>query len=306
MKEKIFIPDIECESCTKLLNRKFKNINGVDEFTVENDGIEVEYNQKVVSSDKLIKNIESLGFRASLNPFERKNLKERLRDMKENKEKYKTMRKVFWYSLFIFLILFGLQAIAYFGFLNSIPNFLSKFGIWLFYLDISVAALAASAWYMYTQKGHVTCMTGMMIGMTLGMQTGMMIGAVHGAVNGFFIGAMVGMIIGTIAGIISGTSCGNMGIMQGMMAGIMGGTMGPMITMMMFTDHVKIFMPFYIVINLAILAGFVYMYFEEVVENKKIVKRDIDFISLAAISIIITFALTALVIYGPKSVLFGG
>jgi copper chaperone CopZ len=306
MKEKIFIPDIECDSCTKLLNRKFKNIEGVEEFTIENDGIEVQYDREAVSSDKLIKNIQSLGFRASLNPFERKNFRERMRDMRENRGKYATMRKAFWYSIFIFLILLGLQAIAYFGFLSSIPDFLAKFGIWLFYLDISVAALAASAWYMYTQKGHITCMTGMMIGMTLGMQTGMMIGAVHGAVNGFFIGAMVGMLSGTIVGFISGSSCGNMGIMQGMMAGIMGGTMGPMITMMMFTDHVKIFMPFYIVINLLILAGFIYMYFEEVVENKKIVKRDVDFMSLAAISVIVTFALTALLVYGPKSVLFGG
>jgi hypothetical protein len=142
--------------------------------------------------------------------------------------------------------------------------------------------------------------------MTLGMQTGMMVGAVHGAINGFFIGAMAGMLLGTITGFVTGASGGTMGVVQGMMAGVMGGTMGAMITMMMFTDHVKIFMPFYIVINLMILAGFIYMYFEEVVENKKIMKREVDFISLAAISIIITFALTALVVYGPKSVLFGG
>jgi hypothetical protein len=259
-----------------------------------------------VKIEDMIETIKELGFRASLRPFERKNLKERLRDFKEHKPKYAMMIRAFNYTLLLMAILLIIEAIAYFGFWKFIPSFLPKYGLWMLYLDISVATIGASLWYMYLYKTNVTCMTGMMIGMTVGMQIGMMVGIIFGAVNGFFIGSMVGMILGTIAGAIAGSNCGIMGILQGMMAGIMGGTMGPMIGLMMFTDHIKIFMPFFMLFNILILAGFVYMYYEEVVENRKdVVKRDIDFVTLASIGVIATAILLVIMLYGPKSLLFG-
>jgi len=214
-------------------------------------------------------------------------------------------KKVILYTTVIFIALVLMHIIAYFGIFSSIPNFLGKYIWWIFYLDVSVAALAGALWYYASYKGYVSCMASMMIGMTVGMQTGMMLGAVFGAVNGFFIGAMVGMILGTIAGVITGRSS-VMGFVQGMMSGVMGGTMSAMITVMMFTDHILVFMPFYMIINVVILAGFVYMYHDEVIkDNKEIVKDEVDLATMIAICIIFTAILTTILVYAPKSLLFG-
>lgn len=217
----------------------------------------------------------------------------------------KLVNKSIMYAVFSFIILTLLEFIAYFGFLRNIPGFFAHYAIWFFYLNISVSALGGAIWYIASYRSRVTCMTGMMLGMTVGMQTGMMLGAVVGATNGFFTGAMVGMILGITSGILAGKSCGVMGVMEGMMAGIMGGTMGPMVSLMMFTDHINIFMPFYITANLAILCGLVYMYFTEVVkDNSEVVIEKVDFATLISAIVIITLVLSLIIIYGPKSPLF--
>ena len=218
----------------------------------------------------------------------------------------KTHHKSIKYASVGLLILILLEAIAYIGFFQAIPNFFSKYIWWIIYLDISIASLGASLHYMMSYKSEAPCMTGMMIGMTVGMQIGMMIGAVVGATNGFFSGAMVGMILGSIGGTLAGkTSKSTMSWLQGLMSGIMGGTMGPMISVMMFTDHLVIFMPVYIILNVVLLIGFMKMYHEELVhDNKELVHKNIDFITFVSASVIITFVILFVMVYGPKSALF--
>ncbi len=217
-----------------------------------------------------------------------------------------THSKALKYGAVTFFVLILLEAIAYVGFLGNIPGFFAKYAWWIFYLDISVASLGISIYYMMSHKAKAPCMTGMMLGMSVGMQTGMMLGAVIGATNGFFTGSMVGMILGSIGGVLAGfVSKSTMSWLQGLMAGIMGGTMGPMITVMMFTDHILIFMPFYIILNLIVLYGFMKMYHEElVVDNKEMVHKNIDFTTFASACIIVTFVLLMIMIYGPKFALF--
>jgi hypothetical protein len=224
---------------------------------------------------------------------------------KNSKLKFTDSNRLIWYTITSLVVIILLQVIGYVTFLNQIPNFLTKFGWWVLYLDISIATIAGALWYYASYKGYVSCMASMMIGMTLGMQTGMMLGAVFGAVNGYFIGAMVGMILGTVIGLITGRAF-IMGMVQGAMSGLMGGTMGAMITVMMYTDHVLYFMPFYMFINVAILAGFVYMYHDEVIkDNKEVVKKHIGIFTLTLVSVIVSVLLFALMVYGPKSILFG-
>jgi copper chaperone CopZ len=304
---KIYIPDIECESCTKVLNKRFKNMDSVHEYTVNEDSVDVNYDSNKLKVDEILSMIHESGFRASLRPFERKNFGERWRDFKENTHKYSLLLRGAAYALWAFIILLALEAAAYFGFLNSIPNFVTRYALWILYADISIAALGAAVWYIASYRSNITHMVGMMLGMTVGMQTGLLLGAVIGATNGFFTGAMVGMLAGVIAGVAAGKCCGVMGMMEGAMAGVMGGTMGPMISLMMFTDRIKIFMPFYVVINLLILVGMMYMYFEEVIENRKnITRTNRDFVTFASACVIITCAITVIMLYGPKSALFGG
>lgn len=306
IKTKIYIPDIECESCSKLLEKKIGKIDGVKDYTIHNDSMDIQYNEHMIQAEDFVTAIEDLGFRASIRPFERKSFSERWRDFRENTHKYEMIYTTLRYGLLIFLVLAILQSIAVFGFWNStIPNFIAKYGIWLLYLDVSIASIGATIWYMSSYKGTVTCMTGMMIGMTVGMQAGMMIGAVVGGTNGFFTGAMVGMTVAVIAGTITGAVCGVMGAVQGMMSGVMAGTMGSMITVMMFTDNIQIFMPYYMIINVLILLGLIYLFYEEVVEGKKdLKKKSLDFITFASACVIITAIITMIMIYGPKSPLF--
>jgi hypothetical protein len=228
--------------------------------------------------------------------------------MKEKiaKLKFAESKKLSIYVGVSFILMILLDVIAYFLVLNQVSNLIIKYAWWILYLDISIVTLAGALWYYSSYKGYVSCMASMMIGMTLGMQAGMMLGAVFGAVNGYFIGAMIGMLLGTIIGFVTGKAS-IMGALQGMMSGLMGGTMGAMITVMMFTDNVLWFMPFYMLINVAILIGFVYMYHDEVIkDNKEVVKRHISFGTFIIWCVVATIILTAILVYAPKSILFGG
>jgi hypothetical protein len=230
--------------------------------------------------------------------------------MTKHEKTHKTFidrKKLFTYAGVSFILMLLVQVILYYVSFNSIPDFLKLYGPWIFYLDISVATIAACLWYYYSYKGFTSCMASMMIAMTFGMQTGMMIGAVFGAVNGFFIGAMIGMILGTIIGLITGRSNPSvMGVMQGAMSGVMGGTMGSMITFMMFSDNVLIFMPFYMIINVGILYGLAQMYYDEVIkDNNEVVKTEIGITEFSLIATVIGTIFTLIMIYAPKSVIFG-
>lgn len=222
--------------------------------------------------------------------------------MKHDASYHKTLK----YGLVAFLVIIIVELLAYASFFKTIPDFLQKYLMWIIYLNISVVSISMSILYMLFNKEKVPCMTGMMIGMTIGMQIGMMIGAVIGATNGYFTGAMVGMILGSIGGIIAGfTSNSTMSWVQGLMSGIMGGTMGPMISVMMFTDRIQIFMPFYFLLNLILLWGFIKMYHEEIVkENSKLVRSNIDLLTFTSATIIVTTLLLVIMVYGPKSPIF--
>ncbi len=298
MASQVFVPDIECESCVRLITKNLKKNNIID-FSVSQDAVTI--NDETTKPENVVELIKKMGYRASTEPFERKTLKERIRHFRENKNLYFVERLGIQNTLYVLFSLFAISALAYFFLFKNIEGFLSNYGWWIFYLIISVAGISMAVWHFTAYKAKLTCMTGMMIGMTFGMQTGMMIGAVIGATNGFFWGAMTGVVLGTFTGVVTGKCCGVMGIMEGAMAGVMGGTMGPMITVMMFSDHVLWFMPFYMLINLGIIIGLSYLLYEEVVESKQTVAKPVDTITLISISVIVTALLASLIIYGPTS-----
>lgn len=294
----IYCPDIECSSCEKLITKKLSKRSDVKEVQISEDNIRIDGD---INSKEAIREIQTLGFRASEDPFSHKTLRERLRHIKENKQMYGIEKKaigIFFKSIGFILLL---EVLAYLGLFMQTPNFFAKYGIWFIYLALSIASISTALWHFYSYKTKITCMMGMMIGMTVGMQTGMLIGAILGATNGFFIGALVGMIISVTVGIIAGQCCGVMGVLEGMMAGVMGGTMGPMITVMMFANGINIFMPFYIIINMIIMMGMIYMFFEESIEGKIVQKRKINPQIFYGLIVITTTVLVAIIMYGPKS-----
>ncbi len=306
MNIKIYVPDIECESCVTLLQKKFIKTQGIQTTKFSQEKVDISFDETKIKTEDILELIRKSGYRASLTPFEKKTFKERKREFFENKTKFELERRIITYSLGLFLILTFLEVIAYFIFLKNIPDFISRFAWWIIYLNLSVATLGTALWHYLAYKATPTCMLGMMIGMTMGMQTGMMIGAIFGATNGLFLGSVIGLILGVSVGIYTGKCCGIMGTLQGMMAGLMGGIMGPMTTLMLFSDHLLWFMPLYILVNILIVWGFSYMVFEEMVEYKEVEKFPHPFTTLTFWAIVVTTILLALMVYGIRSPLLGG
>ena len=303
MKTTVYVQDIECESCVRLVERGIKTLQGINEYTVQKDSIVIEYDPSLIKEESIIEAIASRGYAASRYPLTKMSFKRRLGDILKNRHKYAVERRMLFISFVSFLALLLIDAITYVAFFQGIPGFFAQSWQWFLYLDITVVSIAASIWHLKAYKGAITSMTGMMLGMTLGMQAGFMIGAVIGATNGMFVGSMIGMIGGVILGTFGGKDTGIMGALQGMMSGLMGGTMGAMLTVMMFTDHVLLFMPVFMLINVVIMWGMSYMVYEEIVEEKSVRIEPADFSAFFSYVFVFTIVLGIIMLYGPKSAL---
>jgi hypothetical protein len=211
-------------------------------------------------------------------------------------------KQMFKIILLSFVVSTLLELLLHFLFLKS-SGLMVQNAIWFFYLNVSSAFLIGGLWHYFAYKVKVNCMTGMMLAMSFGMQTGMMLGAVIGATNGFFIGATVGMLLGVGVGVWVGIHSGHtMGFVQGIMSGIMGGTMGAMITIMMLFDRLSLFMPLYILFNIAVIIFTSLMFYEESIEDEEHIRKNpLDTSTALFITIIFTVVMSALILFLPKS-----
>jgi len=145
---KLYIPDIECDSCIRVISKKLKQQD--IPFIAYEDSVDVA--KEDVTKTKEI--ISKLQFRVSETPFERKTLSERFRDFKENPKKYLLEKKVFLYSFIIFIILIAIQSVAFYTVWNT-SDFFNHYAIWLLYLDISIAVIAAGIWHPHAKQAVV-------------------------------------------------------------------------------------------------------------------------------------------------------
>lgn len=299
----IYCPDIECDSCVKVISKTLDNLEGISKYRIARDSIVIEYVDHLIKPETFLNAIRSKGYRASFSPVLKKTIGERVTEFITDKKKYLVEYKLLRYSVITLLLVLLMQLMLGYSISKYDPEFLSTYGIWLFYLSVGVVSLVGSLWHLKAYRVNVTTMVGMMIGMTIGMQTGLLVGYVIGAVNGFFVGALTGMIIGTTIGAVAGYCCGIMGAMEGMMAGIMGGTMGAMIGVMMSPENIFWFTPFYFLCNIAVLMGLSYMLFEEAIEDKVDVPlRRVTFIKFLTTALVVTLVLDALMLLAPASV----
>jgi len=295
---KIYCPDIECDSCIKVISKTLEK-SGINNFKINQDSIDLDSKGE---EEKVLSLIREKGYRAGLEPFERKTFSERFRDFRQNKGKYVTEYKMLKYSALTFILLLVLEFIIYNLFFKSQPGFLQNYGWWIFYATLAVVSIGTSIWHIKSYVVKFTCMTGMMVGMTFGMQTGMMLGIILGATNGFFIGSVIGMIFAVGVGYYNGRIVGIMGVLEGMMAGVMGGVMGAMTGVMMRLDNILLFMPLFMFFNVSIMTGLSYMLFEEVVEHRpNVQKNKIKFLNFFFFCLIALLILSVLMIYGPKT-----
>ena len=244
MNVKFYCPDIECDSCVKAIKNKIEKLDGINKLMLHKDSFDIYYNKESINEAEIKRIIKDLGYRISLEPFERGNFSARFKDFWKNKHRYEVEYTMIKYSLSTLFILIVLQALAYLVLFTQTINlneeFLIRYAWWIFYADLAVVSIGAAMWHLKSYRGQVTSMVGMMLGMTFGMQTGLMIGTIIGATNGVFIGGLTGMLAGVIVGSYNGRCCGIMGVLEGMMAGMMNGIMGSMIGVMFFgrKEHV--------------------------------------------------------------------
>lgn len=302
----LYCPDIECDSCVKVITKALENKEGVESISITKEYVGITHDPAKVTKDDLVRIIKDKGFRAGFHPFSRKTFMERWRDFHEDREKYALEYEMLGNSAYTLGLLFLIELVVFWGLFDFSQQFLSKNGWWFFYLTLSVVAIGAAMWHLQSYRGNVGMMAGMMIGMTFGMQTGFLIGTILGATNGMFVGSMGGMLSGVLVGWYNGKCCGIMGAMEGIMAGIMAGLMGAMTGVMLLVDHILLFMPVFVLLNILVLLGLSYMLFEEVVEeNKTIEKQPAAFSTFFILCFLAVVILGTIMLYAPKSGITG-
>lgn len=207
--------------------------------------------------------------------------------------------KTILYSLLTSFILLG---ILYYLKLRAIADFIPKYGFFIFFAALSIAIIIPAMRQVRACR-TLPCMSGMMIGMTIGMISGFLIGFLIGATNGMFVGGVSGMAIGILIGAYTGNCCGIMGIMEGMMAGFMGGLMGAMTSVMLLNDNLKAATIIAFIVSALIMISLNYMIYKESKDIESTGSR--DYLLDILITMIIISIAAWIMIYGPRSFLFG-
>ena len=208
--------------------------------------------------------------------------------------------KTILYSL---ITSFAVLGILYLLIFKNIPDFLPKFGYYLFFVTLGYGLIMPAIRHVRAYK-ELPCMAGMMVGMTTGMIAGFLSGFYVAATNGMFVGSVFGIALGMILGAWNGRCCKIMGVMEGLMAGFMGGLMGAMTAFMLLNDHVRAAAVIVFAISTAIILGLHYLVYREMHESERQVREDHFIIVL--LSVILTAVTTWIIVFGPRSAVLGG
>ena len=224
-------------------------------------------------------------------------LKAFAKSLNDNGVEGEIMKTVFISLLTSFITL----GIIYFFRFKYIPEFMPKYGFYIFFAILSYALILPSIRHVRAYK-EFPCMSGMMIGMTLGMIAGFLSGFYIGATNGMFYGSVFGIMIGVFFGAWNGKCCGIMGVMEGIMAGFMGGLMGGMTAIMMFNDNLKAAAVIVFIVSAIIIVGLNLMIYKETRGTER--KHKDSELFVVVLSFILTSITIWIMVFGPRSVLF--
>ena len=288
---------LTCGSCEELISRAVARFPGASLKSVDYASGRVIVDCADADFDDIRQAVFDKGFGPSGRKHSFKNV---VKGVLGNDSAFSAERKLLEYSVGSFFLVFVVEIAFSLVFFQGVKNFWPVFAPLLFLLSLGVVAMVAAFAHVSFFKTDLTCMTGMMVGMTVGMTSGFMLGALVGATNGMFVGALAGMAVGMVLGGLAGKCCGVMGVMEGMMAGLMSGTMGAMLSVMLLNDRVMLFLFILFAACIFIIAGLSYAVFKEAGSMPQ-EKFAVPFAAFAVISLIVTMALTLLVLYGPKS-----
>ena len=182
--------------------------------------------------------------------------------------------------------------------LKSNPEFISKYGFFLFLACISYALVIPSLRHTRAYR-ELPCMAGMMVGMTTGMLAGFLPAFYVAATNGMFVGSVFGMFVGMVFGAWNGKCCGMMGVMEALMAGFMGALMGAMTAFMLLNDHLRAISVIVLVVSAFILFGLHYLIYKEMEGGER--KLHEDYTLTMTLSLLLTAITTWVMLYGPRT-----
>ncbi len=216
-----------------------------------------------------------------------------------NQPGYEAEHELFTQTMGIFTLLLLVLGGAYFFWFSQMEIFYKLSPI-LILLPLGIAVNAGALLHVRNVRQHFNCTNGMMTGMIVGMISGFMSGALIGATNGMFMGSLTGMTIGMSASAYAVRKTGIMGVLEGMMAGLMAGTMGAMLSVMMLSDNLILFLYILFGACILILGGMSYFIVKEVglIQEEK---KHVDFIPFALMNTLLFLAVLALILFGPKS-----
>ena len=63
MKKRIHSPDIECDSCVKVIDRAFKKLQGIQSFKVKDNYVDVEFDESLIKIESIMEAIKERGLK---------------------------------------------------------------------------------------------------------------------------------------------------------------------------------------------------------------------------------------------------
>lgn len=137
----------------------------------------------------------------------------------------------------------------------------------LFYL----LAIVVAGGYALEHRKKLDCMNCMMAGMVFGAVAGLAIGMLYALETGDFVwGIIFGTLAGVVAGVAASFSGGAIGVMEGVMAAPMGGLMGSMTGIMVRAYDINLFLIYFTIVLLLLLAGMAYLIHEAVESHHRL------------------------------------
>ena len=121
MKLRAYCPDIECDSCVKVLDKAFSKLQGIERFDVKKTYIDVEYQEAMIKPETILQTIKDKGYRAYTSPYNRKPIKERAKEFMKNKKKYEIERVMLKNILITTLVVLAIST-AFLFYMNTIQE----------------------------------------------------------------------------------------------------------------------------------------------------------------------------------------
>ncbi len=292
------IRNVSCEACEKVIGRFLKRFSQAKIESISKDAqtlvITCQENDVGTIKEKLR---EYNYLNEDRNPNH--HFSYILQKIVQNHPGFQAEHELLTNTVILFGLLFVVLGSTYLFWFTQNASFLKLWPV-LVLIPVGIAINAGALLHVRQLCHHFNCTNGMMAGMIIGMMSGFMSGALIGATNGMFVGSLTGMMIGMSASAYAVRKTGVMGILEGLMAGLMAGTMGAMLSIMMITDNLVLFLYILFTACTIILGGMSYFMIKEIgpIHDER---RNVELFPLALMSILVALVFITLALFGPKS-----